>query len=153
MRNKFLQGLTLADSVCAQREGRAMLIRMTSIVLVLALLTTSSSASVGEESQQRNVAQMRKIAQKAVEKGKPVTVILKTPRDNKKKYTGMLSNVSQQGFVLNDSSSGQRGQFDFDEAQESRMKGSHLGLYVGLAVAAGAAIAVLVALNSALNRS
>ena len=129
-----------------------MLIRMTSISLILALLATSASASVGEESQGQ-VAQMQKIAQKAVDKGKPVTVILKTPRDNKKKYTGMLSNVSEQGFALNDSRSGQQGQFDFDEVQETRMKGSHLGLYVGLAVAAGAAIAVLVALNSALNRS
>jgi hypothetical protein len=133
--------------VCATRGKR----RAHPIVLVLAP-ATSSSASVVDESQ-RDVTQMQKIAQKAVEKGKAVTVILKAPRDNKKKYTGMLSNISQQGFALNDARSGQQNQFDFDEVQEIRMKGSHVGLFVGLGVAAGAAVVVLVALNSALNRS
>jgi hypothetical protein len=121
-------------------------------MLIISVLTTSSSAAVGQESQQ-SVTQMRELATRAAEKGKTVTVILKTARANKKKYNGMLSDVSEQGFVLVDRNSGQRSQFDFDEIQEVRMKGSHVGLVVGLVAAGVAAIVVLLVLRHELNKS
>jgi hypothetical protein len=129
-----------------------MLIRVISLMLIISVLTTSSSAAVGQESQQ-SVTQMRELATRAAEKGKTVTVILKTARANKKKYNGMLSDVSEQGFVLVDRNSGQRSQFDFDEIQEVRMKGSHVGLVVGLVAAGVAAIVVLLVLRHELNKS
>ena len=129
-----------------------MLIRVTSLMLILSVLTTSSSAAVGQESQQ-SVSKMREIATRAAEKGKTVTVILKTARANKKKYKGMLSDVSEQGFALIDRNSGQRSQFDFDEIQEVRMKGSPAGLVVGLAAVGVFAIVVLLVLRYELNKS
>lgn len=112
-----------------------MLLRTVSIVLILSLFATSSSASVGEERQQ-TASEMQKVALKAVGKKRQVIVVLKTKRDNKKKFTGTPSNVSEQGFTLSDRSSGQQSQVDFVEVRELRMKGSHLGLYVGIGAAA-----------------
>ena len=129
-----------------------MLLRVISLMLIISVLTTSSSAAVGQESQQ-SVTQMRELATRAAEKGKTVTVILKTARANKKKYNGMLSDLSEQGFALVDRNSGQRSQFDFDEIQEVRMKGSHVGLVVGLVAAGVAAIVVLLVLRHELNKS
>ena len=126
-----------------------MLMRTVSILLILTLLSTSSSASVGEESQ--TVPEMRRVALNAVEKSRRVTVVLKTKRDSKKKFTGRPSNVSEQGLTLTDTSSGQQSQFDFADVREVRMKGSHTGLYVGIGVAAGLAIAVLAVVFSALS--
>jgi len=112
-----------------------MLLRTVSIILILSLLAASSSASVGEESQQ-TFPEMRKVALKAVEKNRQLTVVLKTKRDGKKKFTGTPSNVSEQGFALTDKSSGQQSQFNFEDVRELRMKGSHLGLYLGIGVVA-----------------
>jgi hypothetical protein len=126
-----------------------MFVRMVSILLILSLLATSSSATVGEESQ--TVPEMRKVALKAMEKSRRVTVVLKTKRDNKKKFTGRPSNVSEQGLTLTDTSSGQQSQFDFDDVREVRMKGSHVGLYVGIGVAAGVAIVALAVVFSKLS--
>jgi len=134
------------------KNGGAMLMRVISLLLILSLLTTSSGAAVGQESQ-KAVTKMREIAMKAVEMGKAVTVTLKTPRTDKKKYTGMLSNVSEQRFTLVESGSGQQRQFDFDEVQGIRMKGSHVGLVVGLVAAGVAAIVVLLVLRHELNKS
>jgi hypothetical protein len=128
-----------------------MLMRVISLLLILSLLTTSSSA-VGQESQQA-VTKMREIAMKAVDKGKAVTVTLKTARTDKKKYTGRLSSVSDEGFTLVESGSGQQRQFDFDEIQGIRLKGSHVGLVVGLVAAGVAAIVVLLVLRHELNKS
>ena len=126
-----------------------MRLRMVSILLILTLLATSSSASVGDESQ--TVPEMRSVALKAVEKSRRVTVVLKTNRDSKKKFTGLPSNVSEQGLTLTDPSSGQKSQFDFADVREVRMKGAHVGLYVGIGVAAGVAIVVLAVIFSKLS--
>jgi hypothetical protein len=126
-----------------------MLVRTVSILLILTLFSMSSIASVGEESQ--TVPEMRKVAQKAVERNRRVTVVLKTKRDNNKKFTGLPSNVSEQGLTLTDTRSGQQSQVDFDDVREVRMKGSHVGLYVGIGVAAGIAIVVLAVIFSKLS--
>jgi hypothetical protein len=119
-----------------------MLLRTVSTLLILSLFTTFSNASVEEERQQ-TIPEMQKIALKAVEKNRQITVILKNKRDNKKKFTGTPSNVSEQAVTLTDSSSGQQSRFDLEEVRELRMKGSHLGLYL---VIGGAAVGgVLVA--------
>jgi len=121
-----------------------MLLKTVSTVLILALFATSSSASVGREDQQ-TVSEMQKVALKAVEKNRQVTVVLKDKRDNKKKFTGTPSNVSEQAVTLTDKNSGQQSQVAFEEIRELRMKGSHLGLYVGIgAAAAGAVVAAYI---------
>ena len=94
---------------------------------------------------------MGRVAQKAMEKNRQVTMVLKTKRDNKKKFTGLPSNVSEQGLTLTDTSSGHQSRFNFDEVREVRMKGSHVGLYVGIGVAAGVAIVVLAVIFSKLS--
>ena len=125
-----------------------MFVRMVSILLILTLFSTSSSASVGGES--KTVPEMRKVALKAAEKNRRVTVVLKTKRDNKMEFIGLPSNVSEQGLTLTDTTSGQQSQFDFADVREVRMKGSHVGLYVGLG-AAGFAIVVLAVILSKLS--
>src|SRR5205823_2450054 len=125
-------------------KGASMLLKTVSTVLILALFATSSSASVGREDQQ-TVSEMQKVALKAVEKNRQVTVVLKDKRDNKKKFTGTPSNVSEQAVTLTDKNSGQQSQVAFEEIRELRMKGSHLGLYVGIgAAAAGAVVAAYI---------
>jgi hypothetical protein len=124
-----------------------MFVRMVSILLILTLFSTSSSASVGGES--KTVPEMRKVALKAAEKNRRVTVVLKTKRDNKMEFSGLPSNVSDQGLTLTDTT-GQQSQFDFADVREVRMKGSHVGLYVGLG-AAGFAIVVLAVMFSKLS--
>ena len=76
-----------------------MLLKTVSTVLILALFATSSSASVGREDQQ-TVSEMQKVALKAVEKNRQVTVVLKDKRDNKKKFTGTPSNVSELTYCI-----------------------------------------------------
>jgi len=124
-----------------------MFVRMVSILLILTLFSTSSSASVGGES--KTVPEIRKVALKAAEKNRRVTVVLKTKRDNKMEFSGLPSNVSDQGLTLTDTT-GQQSQFDFADVREVRMKGSHVGLYVGLG-AAGFAIVVLAVMFSKLS--
>jgi len=124
-----------------------MFVRMVSILLILTLFSTSSSASVGGES--KTVPEMRKVALKAAAKNRRVTVVLKTKRDNKMEFSGLPSNVSDQGLTLTDTT-GQQSQFDFADVREVRMKGSHVGLYVGLG-AAGFAIVVLAVMFSKLS--
>jgi len=124
-----------------------MFVRMVSILLILTLFSTSSSASVGGES--KTVPEMRKVALKAAAKNRRVTVVLKTKRDNKMEFSGLPSNVSDQGLTLTDTT-GQQSQFDFADLREVRMKGSHVGLYVGLG-AAGFAIVVLAVMFSKLS--
>src|SRR5438093_11542897 len=98
-----------------------MLLRTVSIMLILSLLAASSSASVGEESHQ-TFPEMRKVALKAVEKNRQLTVVLKTKRDGKKKFTGTRSNASEQGFRLPDKSSAQESQVNLEDVRELRTK-------------------------------
>jgi len=108
-----------------------MLPRKLSVALILSLFVTSSIMAVGQETQQ-SVPEMRKITLKAIEKNRQVTAVLKNRRD---KVTGIPSNVSEQGFTIQQGS-GQQNQLEFEEIRELRMKGSHWGLYVGLGAAA-----------------
>lgn len=108
--------------------------RALSTLLVLSVFATSLTTASAQETQQ-NVSEMRKLVLKAIEKNRQVTVVLKGNRD-KKKLTGIPSNVSEQGFSLQEEASAQQRQFDFEDVRQLRMKGSHLGLYIGLGVVA-----------------
>jgi hypothetical protein len=129
------------------------LFKVTSVLLILVMATTSSMALAAEQRLQQSVSEMRAVAQKAVERNKAVDVVLRVKRDGKKKLSGMPSNVSDQGFSLIDRKSSQESHLDFEEIREVRLKPSHVWLGVGIAIGAGVAIAVLLALNSALNKS
>ena len=118
-----------------------MLPRKLSVALILSLFVTSSITAVGQETQQ-SVPEMRKITLKAIEKNRRVTAVLKNTRD---KVTGIPSNVSEQGFTIQQGS-GQQNQLEFEEIRELRMKGSHWGLYVGLGAAAIVGVIVAVGL-------
>lgn len=127
--------------------------KITSTLMIVVMAVTSSMALASEGGSQQSVSEIREIAQKAVKRNKAVDVVLRAKRDGKKKLSGMLTNVSDQGLGLIDMKSGQERHFDFEEIREVRQKPSHVWLGVGIAIGAGAAIAVLVALNSILNRS
>lgn len=122
--------------------------RTFSVVLILSLFVTSSITAVGQETQQ-SVPEMRKVALKAIEKNRQVTALLKNKKD-KKKMTGIPSNVSEQGFTLQERS-GQQNQLEFEDVRELRMKGSHRGLYIGIGVVA--VVGVLAAFALAKLRS
>jgi hypothetical protein len=111
-----------------------------------------SSTLFAEEAAQQK-SEMRRVANTAVQKSKQVNLVLRAKRDGKKKLSGMLSNVSEQGLSLSDTKSGQVSQLDFDDIREIRMKPSHVWLVVGVGAAVGLAIAVLVGLQAAANRS
>jgi hypothetical protein len=118
-----------------------MLPRKLSVALILSLFVTSSITAVGQETQQ-SVPEMRKITLKAIEKNRQVTAVLKNMRD---KVTGIPSNVSEQGFTIQQGS-GQQDQLEFEEIRELRTKGSHWGRYVGLGAAAIVGVIVAVGL-------
>ena len=130
-----------------------MLGKVTSVLMILVMATTSSIALGAESGLQQSVSEMRAVTQRAVERNKAVNVTLRVKRDGKKKLSGVASNISDQGFSLLDRKSGQETHLDFEEIREVRQKPSHVWLGVGIAIAAGAAIAILVGLHSALNRS
>jgi hypothetical protein len=127
--------------------------KITSFVLIGVLIAMSSSPLFADEAAQQNVSQMRSVANTAVEKSKQVNVVLRTKRDGKKKLTGTPSQVSEQGFTLTDSNSGQAIGLDFDNIRDIRMKPSHIWLIVGVGAAIGLAIVVLVGLQAAANKS
>jgi hypothetical protein len=126
--------------------------KITSVLLVAVLVASSSSTLFAEEAAQQK-SEMRRVANTAVQKSKQVNLVLRAKRDGKKKLSGMLSNVSEQGLSLSDTKSGQVSQLDFDDIREIRMKPSHVWLVVGVGAAVGLAIAVLVGLQAAANRS
>jgi hypothetical protein len=121
-----------------------MLRRALSTLLVLSLSATSLTTASAQETHQ-NVSEMRKVLLKAVEKNRQVTMVLKNK--NMKKLAGIPSNVSEQGFTLTEESSAQQRQVDFEDVRQLRMKGSHLGLYIGLSVAAVVGVIVAVGLS------
>jgi len=129
-----------------------MLMRMTSVVLIMSVLTTSSLAAVDQEPQSA-VSKIRETVMKAVEKRRLVTVILKIKRENRNKYSGTPGNITEQGFTLVDGKSGAQAQFQFEEIQDAKMKGSHVKLIVGSVAAGIAAVVILLVLRSELNKS
>lgn len=113
-----------------------------SVWLSLALVTPASA-----EQQAQQVARMKQTAQKAMEKDREITVVLKLQRNGNTKFTGKVKQISDEGLTLTDLNKGEQ-KVTFDEIQEIRGKHSHMGLIVGLAVVAGVVIVVLVTLNS-----
>jgi 1,4-dihydroxy-2-naphthoyl-CoA synthase len=126
--------------------------KITSVLLVAVLVASSSSTLFAEEAAQQK-SEMRRVANTAVQKSKQVNVVLRGKRDGKKKLSGMLSNVSDQGLNLSDTKSGQVSQLDFDDIREIRMKPSHVWLVVGVGAAVGLGIALLVGLHAAASNS
>jgi hypothetical protein len=122
----------MVEAESASAQGGRMFRRALSTLLVLSLFATSLTTASAQETQQ-NVSEMRKLVLKGIEKNRRVTVVLKKRKD---KLTGVPSNVSEQGFTLQEEASAQQRQFDFEDVREVRMKGSHLGLYIGLGVVA-----------------
>lgn len=130
-----------------------MIPKITSVLLIGVLMATSSGPLFADEATQQNVSEMRTVANRAVEKSKQVNVVLRAKRDGKKKMTGTPSQVSEQGFILTDTKSGQAIGLDFGDIREIRTKPSHVWLIVGVGAAVGLAIVVLVGLHAAANRS
>jgi hypothetical protein len=126
--------------------------KMISVVLIVTMMTAFSRAAAIEESGQ-GLLEMRQVAQTAVERNRPLTVLLKSTRDNSKKITGMPSNVLDNGFTLTNTKSGEQTQFDFDAVRQVRMKGSHVRLITGIGVGAGLALLVLLAFSKAGQKS
>jgi hypothetical protein len=127
--------------------------KSTSVLLIVALMATSSKTLVADQRSHQTMSEMRQVAIAAVNKAKQVNVVLSVKRDGKKKLSGVPSNVSEQGLSLTDNRSGQVSKLDFDDIREIRMKGSHVWLVVGIGAAAGLAIALLLAWQAAASRS
>ena len=107
---------------------------MISVLLIVTMVTAFSRAAAMEESGQ-DLLEMRQVAQIAVEKNRPLTVLLKAKRDNSKKFTGMPSNIFDNGFTLTNTKSGQQSRFDFDEVLRvsySSTVSSTIGLTVSI---------------------
>src|SRR3954454_12819706 len=120
----------MVEAESAVPQGGRMFRRALSTLLVVSLSATSLTTASAQETHQ-NVSEMRKVLLKAIEKNRQVTVSLKNRKD-KTRLTGIPSNVSEQGFTLQEEASAQQRQVDFEDVRQLRMKGSHLGLYIGL---------------------
>jgi hypothetical protein len=134
------------------QEEVSVIPKITSVLLV-AVLVASSSPLFAEEAVQQNMSEMRRVAKTAVQKSKQVNVVLRAKKEGKKKLSGMLSNVSEQGLSLSDTKSGQVSQLAFDDIREIRMKPSHVWLAIGVVAAVGLGIALLVGLHAAASNS
>ena len=121
--------------------------KLVSLILTSALLSLTAVTPAAAQKQGEAVARMQ-AAQKAMEKDKEITVVLKHPRNEKTKFKGKVKQIADDGLTLTDLKTGEQTQFAFAEIQEIRGKPSHKGLIVALAVVAGVAIVLLVAINS-----
>jgi hypothetical protein len=122
--------------------------KLVSLILTSALLSLTAVTPAAAQKQGEAVARMKQAAQKAMEKDKEITVVLKHPRNEKTKFKGKVKQIADDGLTLTDLKTGEQTQFAFAEIQEIRGKPSHKGLIVALAVVAGVAIVLLVAINS-----
>ena len=122
-----------------------MFLKAVSMLMIIAMIATSSPAAVEEESKQ-TIPEMRNVLSKAVEKNRQVSVVLRPNGTGTRKLTGAVSNLSEHDFTLTVKSSGQQRTVNLDEIREVRLKGSHIGLYAGIAVASVAIVLVAAAL-------
>jgi hypothetical protein len=127
--------------------------KLVSLMLTSALLSPTLVTPLLAQQQGQTVAQMKQTVQKAMEKDKEISVVLKHQMNGKTKLKGKVKELTDEGLTLTDLKTGERTRLAFDEIKEIRGKASHMGLIVALAVVAGVAIAVLVAINSLGNNS
>ena len=127
--------------------------KLVSLMLTSALLSPTLVTPLLAQQQGQTVAQMKQTVQKAMEKGKEISVVLKHQMNGKTKLKGKVKELTDEGLTLTDLKTGEQTRLAFDEIKEIRGKPSHIGLIVALAVVAGVAIAVLVAINSLGNNS
>ena len=122
-----------------------MFYKFVSLILMSALLSLTAVTPLAAQKRVEALACM-KPAQKAMEKDKEVTAVLKHPRNGQTKLKGKVKQITDDGLTLTDVKTGEQTQLAFDEIQEIRAKASHTGLIVGLAVIAGVAVAVFAVL-------
>jgi Flp pilus assembly protein TadB len=122
--------------------------KFVSLVLMSALLSLTLVMPAMAQQQGQTVSRMKQTVQKAMEKDKEITVVLKHQRNGKTRLKGKVKQLTDEGLTLDDLKTGEQTQLAFDEINEIRGKPSHIGLIVALAVVAGVAIAVLVAINT-----
>ena len=122
--------------------------KFVSLVLMSALLSLTLVMPAMAQQQGQTVARMKQTVQKAMEKDKEITVVLKHQTNGKTRLKGKVKQLTDDGLTLTDVNTGEQTQLVFDEIKEIRGKPSHVGLIVALAVVAGVAIVLLVAINA-----
>jgi len=122
-----------------------MFYRTISLVLVAILLHGSSAAQDKTQSPPQTVAKMQQILHKAQEKDKAVKVTLITKIENRTKFSGKVSEISDAGFVVADQKTGATRKLAYADVREVHQKGMSKGWTIALVVIAGVIVAALVA--------
>ena len=121
-----------------------MLYRAVSAVLVTALLQGSIAAQDQTQSAPQIVANIQQVLHKAQDKDKAVEVTLTRAIDNRKGFSGKVSEISDTGFVLTNRDSGKLQKLAYEDVKRVKQKLSK-GAQIGICVAAGAVLAVVIA--------
>ena len=114
-----------------------MLYKAISLVLVAVLLHSSIAAQDQTQSPQQTAAKMQQVLHKAQEKDKAVKVILNKKIDNRKKFSGKVSEISDTGFVVTDEKTGSTKTLAYADVREVHPKGMSRGekITTGVAIA------------------
>ncbi len=121
-----------------------MFYRAISLVLVAVLVQGSIAAQDQPQSSTQTVAKMQQVLHKAQEKDKAVKVILNKKIDNRKKFSGKVSDVSDTGFVVTDQKTGTTKTLAYTDVREVHQKGMSKGWKIALGVIAGVIIAAVI---------
>jgi hypothetical protein len=126
-----------------------MFYRAISLVLVAVLVHGSIAAQDQSQSPPQTVAKMQEVLRKAQERDKAVRVTIKKTIDNREKFSGKVSDISDTGFVVTDGKSGTTKKLAYGDVQQVKQKGLSKGakilivslIVVGAVIGIGFAIA------------
>lgn len=124
-----------------------MVFKIVSMVLVVSLLHASMAAQTQPPLQ--TVPKMQQILRKARDKDKAVKISLNQAVDNRLKFSGKVSEISETGFTFTDQKTGKTLQVTYAQIQEVQQKGMSRtakillvsGIVVGTVIGIGFALA------------
>lgn len=112
-----------------------------SLILAGLLLLNSSVFAAAAAQETGTVADLQAKARSAMERHKQVVVITRHEKDGKKKFSGTISEVSDNGLTLVENKTGRTMAMSYEEVRDIRGKTAHWPIYI--AIAGGAAAIVL----------
>jgi hypothetical protein len=114
--------------------------KVISLALVVLLLHGRIVAQDWSQPPAQTVAKTQQVLHKAQGKNKTVKVTLRTAIDHRKTFAGVVSDISDNSFVLGDQKTQATRSFTYEEVQQIKQKGMSKGtklLIVGVVVLGG----------------
>lgn len=126
-------------------RGAAMISKIISAMLVIALLQGSIVAQVQSEGRNQSTAEIQKVVRNAEKRDKSVLVIL----NDGGKLTGKISNISDEGFALTNRKTRATKNYQYSDVREVRQKGlsKSADIIIGVGILVGVVVGILFAVR------